>query len=157
VLQFLEDALGRKLQNPSALAHSLESIVIFPGTLGFTGLGRLSRNLWGNRCGIFTFKSFRVLVWTGGQGGKISRHLCRTTYRLIPLGLLLEILQSLFDLLLHRGQCSSVCRIHFLLRILRLGVVHGGFKVGDRAYEEWRDGFSNVLLPLDHPQEFIEF
>jgi len=81
----------------------------------------------------------------------------RKTYRLILFDLLLEILQGFLDLLLHRGEGSSVARIHFLLRILRLCVVNGGFKVGDRAYKKRRDGLSNVLLSLDHPQQFIEF
>ena len=62
VLQLLEDALGGKLQNPPTLTHSLETIIIFPGALDFTSLGCLSRNLWGNCCSIFAFKSFRILV-----------------------------------------------------------------------------------------------
>lgn len=81
----------------------------------------------------------------------------RKAYRLILFDLLLEILQGFLDLLLHRGEGSSVARVHFLLRILRLCVVNGGFKFGDRAYEERRDGLPDVLLSLDHPQQFIEF
>ena len=62
-MQFLEDAFRGKLQNPSTLAHSLERIVIFIiGALDLTSLGGLSRDLWSDRCDVFAFESFRVLV-----------------------------------------------------------------------------------------------
>ena len=62
VLQFLEDVFGGKMQSLSALANSLEGIIVFIVTLDFARLGDLGRNLWSNRRGIIALKSLRILV-----------------------------------------------------------------------------------------------
>jgi len=125
VLQFLEDIFRGKLQNPPTLAHSLKCIIIsIVGALNFTSLGSLGRDLWSDCRDIFALESFRVLVWGTKSRRKSGGYICRTAYRLVLFDLLLEILQNVFDLLLHRGQGSGIGRVHFLLRVLRLGVVH---------------------------------
>lgn len=83
VLQFLEDAFGGKLQNPSTFTDSLERVIVIGVTLDFTGLGDLSSNLWSNSCGILAFESFRVLVCS--TMSKTKKLLSYLSYN-IPLG-----------------------------------------------------------------------
>lgn len=82
-----------------------------------------------------------------------------STYSLELLDFVFVFLGDFLHLLLHGSEGTSIARVHLLFRLLLLcqSGVEGGLKACKGPNEERWDRLGDILLSLNHTNEFVEF